>query len=289
MSMNKQEKTSMKRVLAIHDLSGFGHTSLMAVLPILYRMGLDAAVLPSALLSANTDFANYRELDTTSFMLQSLEHWHELGLSFDAVFTGFLGNPEQARVLSEAIPGIKGNNAPVLVDPVLGDDGKLYSCYAENMVKAMRQLIAVSDIITPNLTEAALLLGMAYPQNDDAVDLYNWGSALAAMGPNNVVITSVPSANPNESKVYCYDRVSDTGKVFSCRYLPIVYPGAGDCFSSLVLGGIMNGYSMWEAVEASVSYLSDAIAASMPIVKDRRTGIALARVLATNPLDYYSN
>lgn len=281
--------TSGKRVLAIHDLSGFGHTSLMAVLPILYRMGLEAAVLPSVLLTANTDFANYRELDTTNFMLQSLEHWRELGLSFDAVFSGFLGNPQQALMLMDAIPGIKTTGAPVLVDPVLGDDGKLYACYDDKMVQAMRQLLAVSDIITPNLTEAALLLDLPYPHREEAIDLHNWGKALSEMGPTQVVITSVPGSNPHESQVYCYAKASAEGHRFSCRYLPIVYPGAGDCFSSLVLGGIMNGYGIGEAVEATVSYLSDAIATSMPLVKDRRTGIALARVLAINPLDYYPN
>ncbi len=287
--MNSPMDMPSKRILAIHDLSGFGHTSLMAVIPILYRMGLETAVLPSVLLTANTDHPNYRELDTTAFMLRSLDHWREMGLSFDAVFSGFLGNPEQAVMLLDAIPKIKTKDAPVMVDPVLGDDGKLYDCYDENMVQAMRKLLSVSDIITPNFTEAAMLLSIPYPQGDEAIVLQEWGRALAMLGPSQVVITSVPGTRPDESRVYCYDRVSDAGQIFTCRYLPIVYPGAGDCFSSLVLGGIMNGHSIWEAVEASVNYLSDAIAASMPFVKDRRSGIALARVLAYNPLDYYSN
>lgn len=209
-------------------------------------------------------------------------------MNFDAVFTGFLGNPRQAYMLHDAIGSIKCKDAPVLVDPVLGDDGKLYSCYNDKMIPAMRKLLQVSDIITPNMTEAALLLGTAYPHEGAASCVSGWGKALSELGPSQVVITSVPGNNAHDSQVYCYDRASDTGGYFGCRYLPIVYPGAGDCFSSLVLGGIMNGYSIWDTVAASVRYLSDAIETSMPIVKDRRTGIALARILETNPLDYYN-
>lgn len=285
--MTEQQPNSSQRLLAIHDLSGFGHTSLLSVIPILYRMGMEVAVLPSMLLSANTDYPDYRYLDTTVFMQQTLEHWRELGLGFDAVHSGFLGAPEQAGILREAIPQLRKPLAPVLVDPVLGDDGKLYGCYDDKMVSAMRSLIAVSNIITPNLTEAALLLERPYPQDDELVDLKAWGKALSELGPEMVVITSVPGDAPDATRVYCYSRKNDKDRVYNCRYQPIEYPGAGDCFAALLIGGIMNGHSIWKAVEATIGYLSDAIAASMPLVSDRRTGIALARVLSTNPLDYY--
>jgi len=277
---------SCPRVLAIHDLSGFGHTSLLEVIPVLYRMGLEAAVLPSALLSANTDHEGYRLLDTRDFISQTLTHWGQMGLHFDAVFSGFLGSAEQVAILKQAIPGLQKAHAPVLVDPVLGDDGKLYSCYHQDMVIAMRELIGISSIITPNFTEAALLLDKSFPQPGEAIDLKAWGKDLSQMGPETVVITSAPGAAEGETKVYCYHRPSDEGREFSCRYVPVVYPGTGDCFAALLLGGIMNGFSIWQSVHGAVSYLSAAIAASIPLVADRRTGIALARVLVSDPLDY---
>ena len=153
----------------------------------------------------------------------------------------------------------------------------------------MRDLIGISSIITPNLTEAALLLDAAYPQPGEATDLKAWGRELSRMGPETVVITSAPGAAEGETKVFCYHRPSDESREFSCRYVPVVYPGTGDCFAALLLGGIMHGFSIWQSVQGTVDYLSDAIAASIPLVSDRRTGIALARVLASDPLDYIRN
>ncbi|MDD4309549.1 MAG: bifunctional hydroxymethylpyrimidine kinase/phosphomethylpyrimidine kinase [Candidatus Cloacimonetes bacterium] len=143
--------------LAVHDLSGFGHTSLMVVIPILTRMGVEITALPTSLLSTNTEFPQYVMQDNTLLMEAILKHWKSLSLRFDAVYTGFLGSTDQVELLIKNIPVLKTPNSIVLVDPVLADWGKLYGCYDLRMVEAMRKLVCEADIITPNLTEAAFL------------------------------------------------------------------------------------------------------------------------------------
>lgn len=278
----------MPRVLSIQDLSGFGHTSLMATIPILYRMGTEVAALPSALLSANTDYPDYQFYDTLAIMRGHLEHWKAMQLGFDAIHTGFLGSPLQIELLLSYLPSLKRGKAPLLVDPVMADAGKLYDCYDFRMVTAMRKLVASSDIITPNFTEAAFLLEEVYPKDITAVDMQSWCLKLAALGPQHIIITSAPSLDPGHSNVLYYNKLSKQFSSFSCAYIPICYPGTGDCFASLLLGGLMNGYTVPEAVSGAVIFLHKAISESFPLVRDRREGIDLALALKTNPLACFS-
>ncbi len=192
-----------KRILAIHDLSGFGHTSLLAAIPIMYAMGIEVAVLPTVLLSANTDYPDYQSLETTTYMARALRHWQELGLSFDAIYSGFLGSEVQVAMLKENLPRLMKPHAITLVDPVLGDNGKLYSCYGHDMVNAMRSLLSISDIITPNFSEAAFLLEESLPENIDSALLKDWCKRLAELGPQEVIITSAPNHEGKIDNEYC--------------------------------------------------------------------------------------
>ncbi|MDY0151814.1 MAG: pyridoxamine kinase [Candidatus Cloacimonas sp.] len=275
------------RVLAIHDLSGFGHTSLLTVIPILYRMGIEVAALPTALLSTNTDYPNYHMQDNYLQMKAHLEHWAAMNMRFDALYSGFLGSPKQIAMLLNYLPEMKKPQAPILVDPVMADAGKLYSCYDAEMVVAMRSLVGIADIITPNFTEAALLLGYPYPENPAEVNLQDWCFELAKLGPRHVVITSAPLQPDTSAFVVYYERESKLFESFSCSRIPVSYPGTGDCFASLVLGGLLNGFSEAESVAGAVDYLHYAIKLSLPLVSEPRDGIALAAALATQPLTYY--
>ena len=139
-----------KRVMAVHDLSGFGHTSLLAAIAIFYRMGIRVAALPTALLSANTDFEGYSFESFDSGMKSFIQHWTKLNMSFDAVYTGFLGGLDQVGKLIPAIQSLAKKDALLLVDPVLGDHGKLYGCYNPGMTEVMRELVKHAGLITPN-------------------------------------------------------------------------------------------------------------------------------------------
>lgn len=276
------------RILAIHDLSGFGHTSLLAVIPIMYRMGIEVAALPSALLSTNTDYPDYHMQDNTHLMAEHLEHWSAMKQSFDAIYTGFLGSPEQVDLLLGHLEGFKKANTLVLVDPVMGDAGKLYSCYNLSMVKAMRDLLAISDIITPNYSEAALLLDCNFRENPGEDELHNRCRQLAALGPRHVVITSVPISPDTQIWIALYDKTTDAMRLLSCPKIRVNFPGTGDCFASLLLGGVLNGYTVEASVRGAMDYLCFAIEQSVNLVAETRDGIALATALATNPLGYFS-
>jgi len=275
-----------KRILAIHDLSGFGHTSLLAVIPIMYRMGIEVATMPTTLLSANTDFPGYRRQDNTAMLKQVFEHWKELELRFDAVYTGFLGDPGQVEIILEYLPEMLKPNAIVLVDPVLGDDGKLYSCFDDSVVHAMKNLVACSDIITPNFTEAALLLGNQF--NSSPESLLAWCKDLSKLGPKQIIITSAPCESGDNSKLVHYSKGSAVVSEYECNYVPVSYPGAGDCFASILLAALLNGNSLATAIKGSCEFIRHAFAISLPIVEDRRTGIALAAALAKDPHSFFS-
>ena len=148
-----------KKVVAVHDLSCVGRVSLNAVVPILTTMGFEVTPLPTALLSCHTQYPEFTFLDLTTEMRKIIANWKAQDLKFNAFYTGYLGSPEQVQVVSELIRDFRRPNDLIVVDPVLGDNGKLYKGMSEEMVGEMRNLIKLADVITPNITEMFLLLG----------------------------------------------------------------------------------------------------------------------------------
>lgn len=148
-----------KKVVAVHDLSCVGRVSLNAVIPILTTMGFEVTPLPTALLSCHTQYPEFTFLDLTTEMRKIIANWKAQDLKFNAFYTGYLGSPEQVQVVSELIRDFRRPNDLIVVDPVLGDNGKLYKGMSEEMVGEMRNLIKLADVITPNITEMFLLLG----------------------------------------------------------------------------------------------------------------------------------
>jgi len=278
-----------KRILAVHDLSGFGHTSLLAAIPIMYRMGIETAVLPTVLLSANTDYPDYCSLDTTGFMEETLKHWRWLELKFDAVYTGFLGSEEQVDLLKVHLPHLLKAQSPILVDPVLGDKGELYGCYLSSMIDAMRSLVAISNIITPNWTEANFLLGESYLDTYPEGNLRGKCEKLSTLGAAKVIITSAPGKDGANSLVACYDRDQASYQEIQCSYLPVDFPGAGDCFASLFLAALLSGYPYSTAVAGSIRFMHSSFAQSQSTVQDRRSGISLAAALTADPKIWFGN
>ena len=152
-------KPSIKKVAAIHDLSGFGRASLCSIIPTLSTMGVQVCPVPTAILSTHSGgFANYTFHDLTDTMEAYINHWKELELHFDCIYPGFLGSPQQIHIVSKIIEQFRQPDTLVVIDPVMGDNGCLYSSIAADMVPQMRQLISQADIIVPNITEAAFLL-----------------------------------------------------------------------------------------------------------------------------------
>ncbi len=285
--VKKVVRNSVPRVAAINDLSGFGRASLTVAIPILSSMEVQACPIPTAVLSTHTTgFTDYCFVDMTDFMRNCISHWNSLGLSFDAVYSGFLGSSKQMDIVSEFTDSLKGCEPLVVIDPVLGDDGKTYGPITDDMVIRMRSFVGIADIITPNLTEAAFLLDEPYSPDIDEKTVMEWLPRLSDMGPGIVVVTSVPSPTvqgipSNRTSVIAYDRSDERVWKVSCDYIPAHYPGTGDAFTSVLVGSILKGDSLPIALDRAVQFTTLAIRATFGHKNPTREGIILERVLDT--------
>lgn len=273
----------IQRVAAIHDLSGFGGGSLSAVIPILSTMGIQVCSLPTAILSTHTGgFNDFHFRDLTSDMRPITAHWKQLGLTFAALYSGFLGSHEQISIVRDIIADFATPSTLVVVDPVLGDDGQLYGTMDHSMVGGMRELIRHADIITPNVTEAALLLDK--PANVHSLDtqtIKSWADTLSRTGPRYVIITSVPELSRRGTSVVAYDNSTERFWKVACPYIPACYPGTGDIFASVITGSLLQGDSLPLSLDRAVQFVSLAIRATFGHNFPEREGVFLERVLTS--------
>lgn len=269
-----------QKVVAIHDLSGVGHVSLAVVIPILSTMGIQVVSLPTSILSNNTQFDNYSFLDLTDEMPKIIDNWKILGVEFDTFYSGFLGSPKQIDIVKRLVKEFKREHDLVVVDPVLGDNGKLYKCFDSEFVSEMRSLINIADIITPNLTEVSYLLGTPYEYKNSDERLKYYLSSLSDLGPEVVVITNIPVLDdPHRTSVYAYSRDRDLYWKVTCPYIPTHYPGVGDTFSSVMTGALMQGDSLPMALDRATQFCYQGIRATFGYDYDTREGILLEKVL----------
>lgn len=263
---------------AIHDLSCYAKSSLTVVLPTLEVMLVEACPVPTALLSSQTDgFSSYTFTDTTEALKQILSAWRSLDLGFDAIYTGFLGSSEQVLSIRAFIQAQRARANPlVLVDPVLGDDGSLYGPMKEADVDSMRILSCDADVITPNVTEAALLLGEPYQEHMDEQTARSWARKLSLLTQAKVAITSV---NLTSGKaIACSDEKTEF--LVPYQHMHASYPGCGDLFASLLLGFLLNKESFRTAVMASATYTSLAIERTLLAGYERRHGVMPSLIFA---------
>ena len=226
----------MKRVAAVHDLSCFGRCSLAVILPTLSAMGVQCCPLPTAVLSTHTGgFEGTARTGLTGQLEGTLSQWEALGLAFDGVYTGYMASAEQIALAARAAERLKKAGGVALVDPVLGDHGKLYSSITPDMAEAMKGLCGRADVITPNLTEAALLLGGKLPEDGAAA-----ARALSLNGERSVVLTGVSPA-PGQIGAAWFDRESGRSGVISGARAEGEWPGTGDLFAAVVTGGLVRG------------------------------------------------
>jgi pyridoxine kinase len=275
-------QSPVKKVAAIHDLSGFGRASLTQVIPILSRMGIQVCPLPTAVLSTHSKFRDFHVVDLTNDLQPIIDHWKELELEFDAIYSGFLGSHEQVDIVAAMIDAFRKEEQLVVVDPVLGDDGKIYKPLSIELVGEMKGLIKKADVITPNLTEAALLLDEAFPEEITTAEAKAWCKALSDRGPETVIITSVPEHGPeNRTAVIAYDRSDNRYWKVTVNYIPASYPGTGDAFASVVTGAWLQGDSLPIALDRAVKFTSMGVKATFGYDYDAKHGILLERILHT--------
>lgn len=284
-------KNPVKKVAAIHDLSGFGRASLTAIIPILSTMGVQVCPFPTAILSTHTGgFEGFTFVDLTDTMEAYLNHWKKEKIEFDCIYSGFLGSPKQIDIISNFISHFKTQDNLVVVDPVMGDNGSLYQTMNNEMVVKMRDLIKNADIITPNFTEAALLLDKQFTAYIEESEIKKWLLELSDMGPEIVVITSVlDHTEPNNTSVIAYDKANNKFWKVSCKYISAFFPGTGDAFTSVLIGSLLQGDSLPIALDRSVGFITNAIRSSYGFTYPQREGVLIERVLDTLKLPVISS
>lgn len=274
-------KNIVPRVAAVQDISGFGRCSLTVIIPILSCMGVQVCPVPTAVLSTHSGgFGEMVFDDLTHNMEAYMSHWKQLGLSFDYIYTGFLGNEKQINVVADFCDNFKKSpEQRIVVDPVMGDNGKLYKTYNEAMQQKMRHLVQRADIITPNLTETAFLLKQDYelkPMNNE--EIKNTLNALSDLGPQTVIITGVIDSHQNHVNV-AYDREQDIYWKVPYEQVPASYPGTGDTFTSVLIGALIQGDSLPMAIERATRFVSLAIKTTYGYRTDTKEGVMLEKVL----------
>ncbi|MBQ3508531.1 MAG: pyridoxamine kinase [Peptococcaceae bacterium] len=273
-------KRNFKRVMAVHDLSGLGRSSLMAATPVLSVMGMQVCPVPTAVLSTQTSgFENYTFVDLTDNMPPYLQHWKELQMDFDCIYSGFLGSVRQIEIMERVLEDFNADGqALVVVDPVLGDDGALYDTMDMEMVQEMCRLVSHADIITPNMTELKLLLGIPAEKELYAEQLPELLPQMAAKGPRTVVVTGVHRKN-GQRCVCCYQREQAEYQEIDYKELPISYPGTGDIFASVLIGAILQGRSLKDSIQLSADFICHAVADAIEAGEPIRDGVQLEKNL----------
>lgn len=247
---------------ALQDLSGFGRCSLTVALPVLSAMGVQLSCVPTAILSTHTGgFQGYTFRDLTDDLRPFLRHWQQEGFGFDALYTGYLGSPEQIDIVADFFRVFRGPQTLVLVDPVMGDHGRLYSRFTQEMVNGIRRLCAGADVIVPNLTEAALLTGMPYQAEGHSEDyLQALCRELRALGAKQVVVTG---ASPRPGCMGAACLADERFSVYAPERVEAQYDGTGDLFASVLLGALMHGRALSAAVRLAADFTRDCVARSV--------------------------
>jgi pyridoxine kinase len=249
----------MKRIVTIQDISCVGKCSLTVALPIISAMGVETAILPTAVLSTHTMFSGFTCKDMTDQILPIAEHWKKEEFAFDAIYTGYLGSFEQIEIVSKLFDEFKTDSNLIIVDPVMADNGKLYPAFDEAYAKENAKLCGKADLIVPNLTEASFLTGMPYKTKYDRKYITDLLDALAQLGPKYVALTGVSF---EEGKIGVMGLNTVTGESFEyyTEHVPVSYHGTGDIFSSVVVGALTRGKSLPEAFRIACDYTKETIA-----------------------------
>lgn len=249
---------NQKRIVAVHDISCLGKCSLTVALPVLSAAGHEVLAVPTAVLSTHTGgFKGFTFRDLTEDLIPIMRHWQTLNLEYDAFYTGYLGSIKQVDIIGEMIQKLKTKNSLVFVDPVMADNGKLYTAFSDAFPDEMRHLCAQADIICPNITEAALLTKTDYKQGPFSRDyIETLLRKLSNLGPNKIILTGVFFEKKTLGAAY-FDK-GQTGYVFSDK-IDGFFHGTGDVFASAFLGAYLKNHDTQKSLKIAVDFTAESI------------------------------
>ena len=265
------------KILTVQDISCYGQCSITVALPILSAFGYETAILPSAILSTHTSgFKNFTVHDLSDELPKIINHWNNEGIKYDALYSAYLGEVRHIDMVLQMREQLLNKDGLFLVDPVMGDNGKLYPAFKNDYVVAMRRLIKEADIIIPNLTEASFLADIPYQEQYDEQYILSILKKLKSMGPKTVVLTGV-RYEKDTIGVAIYD---DNGyQYFKHKLLPVSYHGTGDIYSSAFLGSYLRNRDILKASKIAASFVVKCIENTIDD-PDHRYGVKFEPVLA---------
>lgn len=269
---------TQKKIALINDLSGFGRCSIAVELPIISKMKVQCCPLPTSIFTNHTGFPSFYFDDYTDKMPHFTEEWQKLGLSFDGICTGFLGSARQIEIVLSFIQTFKTEHTKVIIDPVMGDYGKLYSTYSMETCHKMQDMISYADIITPNLTEACILTDTAYKEKWKKKELVSLAEALSKGGPQKVVITGI--AQGGFIANLCYESGKEpqflrTAKIGTQR------SGTGDIFCSILAADAVNQVPFDLSVKKASRFVKNCIKRSIELDIPLTDGVCFEELLDT--------
>ncbi len=248
----------MKRIVTVQDISAVGKCSLTVALPIISACGVECAVMPTALLSTHTQFTGFTFHDLTDEMNPIAAHWKKEGITFDAIYTGYLGSFRQIEEVENLFTLFGGENTMKIVDPAMADNGKLYYGFTPEFAKRMGVLCGKADLILPNLTEASFMLDIPYTENYDEAYIKDVLKKLCALGCKTALLTGV-SLQEGKIGAMAYNSEKDEFFSYYGEKLPASFHGTGDIFSSAITGALSRGKTLTEAMKIATDYTAQCI------------------------------
>lgn len=264
--------------MTVQDISCVGKCSLTVALPIISAAGVEAGVLPTAVLSTHTMFKKFTFCDLTDEITPIVDTYKELGIDFDAIYTGYLGSHRQLALVDKFIKDFKKEDTVVLIDPVMADNGVFYKGFDADFAASMKELCGSADIIIPNLTEASFMLGIPYNADYDEEYIRGVLKDLTSLGCRTAALTGI-SFSPDKIGVYSYDSKTDTYFSYYNEKLPAAFHGTGDIYASSVLGALMRGISTEESLRIAVDYTLECMKKTLADENHRFYGVNFEEAL----------
>lgn len=271
MSHNNQ-----KKIAVINDFSGFGRCSIAVALPILSVMKVQCCPLPTSIFSNHTGFPSYFFEDYTSRMVPYMQEWKKLDLHFNGICSGFLGSKEQIEIVKKFFKEFKTEETQIIVDPVMGDYGKPYPTYTEEMCGEMKKLVEFADILTPNVTEACVLTYTPYKEKWKIEEIQEMAEKIHAMGPKKIAITGIVQGGFIAN--FCYEE-GQQPKVLRTHKEGTQRSGTGDIFASIIAADAVNGVPFYKSVKKASDFIKKCIIRSQELDIPLTDGVCFEEVL----------